>query len=160
MSDIKSVLSEENPIKRFVKSGFCKYRPGFAWERNCENDSFYYINSGKIKFTLENDEFIAQSGDVILLAKNDKATLENAIGEESSSLAKKFCSNSTAMPEAWSDATQIVTSAIPTHPASGTRFVKNAILILSAPFQNDRWQKIRIGDTVYITNGYVALSDE
>ena len=83
-----------------------------------------------------------------------------AIGEESSSLAKKFCSNSTAMPEAWSDATQIVTSAIPTHPASGTRFVKNAILILSAPFQNDGWQKIRIGDTVYITNGYVALSDE
>lgn len=83
-----------------------------------------------------------------------------AFEETSNSFNLPFISSSTGTPTAWSDAPQIVTSAIPTHPASGTRFVKNAILILSAPFQNAGWQKIRIGDTVYMTNGYVAFSDE
>lgn len=83
-----------------------------------------------------------------------------AFDETSNSFHLPFIASFTGKPTAWSDSPQIVTSAIPTHPASGTRFVKNAILILSAPFQNDGWQKIRIGDTVYMTNGYVAFSDE
>ena len=84
MSEINSILSDENPIKRFVKSGFHKYRHGFAWERSCDNDSLYYINSGKIKFTLPDREFVAQSGDVILLPANLHATLLNEATENAS----------------------------------------------------------------------------
>ena len=84
MSGIKSIISEENPIKQFVKSGFCKYRPGFAWERNCDHSSLYYVNTGKIRFSLPCDKFDAQTGDVILLPKGEGAVLENTSDEEAS----------------------------------------------------------------------------
>ena len=83
-----------------------------------------------------------------------------AFDEISNSFTVPFCPLSTGAPTAWSDSPQIVTTAIPTHPTSGVSYVKGALLILTAPFQNSGWQKIRIGETVYITNGYVALSDE
>lgn len=94
---------------------------------------------------------------------NGNAALSVRIGafdEISNSLYLPFSQTSTGAPTAWSDSTQIVTTAIPTHPTSGISYVKGALLILTAPFQNSGWQKIRIGNTVYVTNGYVALSDE
>ncbi len=82
MSEIKNILSDCNPVENFVKSGFCKYRQGFRWERNCDNDSLYYINSGKISFTLDTCEFIAHKGEVVLLSKNQHAMLKNSSDEE------------------------------------------------------------------------------
>lgn len=83
-----------------------------------------------------------------------------AFGEESTSLSEKFCSTATSRPPEWGDSVQVVTSVIPTHPSSGVSYINGALLILTAPFQYDGWQKVRIGETTYMTNGYVALSDD
>ena len=54
---------------------------------------------------------------------------------------------------------QIVTCPIPTAPSSGTSYIKNALALMVAPW-NYYWGEVDIGGVRYVTNGYLAISDE
>ena len=69
---------KDNPIKCFVNTEYCKYKPGFSWDRDYPHDSLYIISDGSLKFTLNDQEFVAEKNDVVYLSFRDKATIANA----------------------------------------------------------------------------------
>lgn len=69
---------KDNPIKCFVNTEYCKYKPGFTWDRDYPHDSLYIISDGSLKFTLNDQEFVAEKNDVVYLSFRDKATIANA----------------------------------------------------------------------------------
>ena len=82
MNSIEQIdFFKDNPIKSFNNAGYCKYRPGFTWDRDYPHDSLYIISDGELKFTMNDREFVAEKNDVVYLSYRDKALITNTLNE-------------------------------------------------------------------------------
>lgn len=82
-----------------------------------------------------------------------------AYGEENKGLESFVFRMSAAHPTGKSSVSQIEPCPIPTAPANGTGYIKGAVCLPLAPWDY-YFGEVDIGGIRYVTNGYIALSDE
>ena len=74
------------PVKKYLKSGYNSYLPGWKWERMANVCTLYYIISGSVCFSLDDGEFVCGENDVFYLSSGERALISNKSKNEKVSL--------------------------------------------------------------------------
>ena len=80
---LKSDVFSDACISAFVDAGYYRYRPNYAWARDCRHCSLYLIAEGSLHFVLADRAFTARKNDVVFLRADEVAFLENNSDQKS-----------------------------------------------------------------------------